>query len=311
MEIRLEPQITDIAGATMHPGRDVLFERVDRFNFVHPARGRMVVRNFSLPGVDVATVRSTGHDIALNEGKRATVLLPLKGRIGVETQHGELEVKAGGAMLLPPGYRTTRVRDASGEFLAAVALVQEPLWQNSIATKTPGRVVASISDNASARALQGFLCYFFNDCEKHKSPLLQSSMVRLSSALIRELLDGLDRALPETYPAISIRQVQMAEEIMCARYEEPLTVEEIAREVGVSSRALQAAFRALRGRSPYSMLTFVRLTRARELLMRDDPSLSVSQIALASGFAHLGRFAALYRKHFGETPSATRLRARP
>jgi transcriptional regulator GlxA family with amidase domain len=49
----------------------------------------------------------------------------------------------------------------------------------------------------------------------------------------------------------------------------------------------------------------VRLARVREALTRADRSGSVTEIAVEWGFAHLGRFAAEYRAHFGESPADT------
>jgi AraC-like DNA-binding protein len=36
-----------------------------------------------------------------------------------------------------------------------------------------------------------------------------------------------------------------------------------------------------------------------------EPGTTVTSVALDSGFAHLGRFAAAYRHHYGESPSET------
>jgi transcriptional regulator GlxA family with amidase domain len=52
------------------------------------------------------------------------------------------------------------------------------------------------------------------------------------------------------------------------------------------------------------------MERAREMLVAADPDASVTDVALACGFAHFGRFAGAYRERFGETPSETLHRAR-
>ena len=51
----------------------------------------------------------------------------------------------------------------------------------------------------------------------------------------------------------------------------------------------------------------IRLKRAREALLAADPcsATSVTEIALDSGFVHLGRFSSEYRNRFGESPSQT------
>ena len=48
-----------------------------------------------------------------------------------------------------------------------------------------------------------------------------------------------------------------------------------------------------------------RFERARTALLRAEPEESVTDIAAAWGFTHLGRFAIEYRRRFGERPSDT------
>jgi transcriptional regulator GlxA family with amidase domain len=75
---------------------------------------------------------------------------------------------------------------------------------------------------------------------------------------------------------------------------------------GISPRTLLRAFRAVHGVSAHRRLQFVRLAQARELLSSlDAESATVTEIAMLCGFLELGRFAMLYRRTFGETPSAT------
>jgi len=50
----------------------------------------------------------------------------------------------------------------------------------------------------------------------------------------------------------------------------------------------------------------MRLDRARRLLKEGRAS-TVTEVALAVGIPHFGRFANEYRKMFGEVPSQTRL----
>jgi transcriptional regulator GlxA family with amidase domain len=85
------------------------------------------------------------------------------------------------------------------------------------------------------------------------------------------------------------------------------TVREIADAAGVSIRTLQVAFRAERAESPAACLRDVRLARAHAALLAADPGSgdSVTEIALRHGFAHAGRFAAAYRRRYGQAPGAT------
>jgi transcriptional regulator GlxA family with amidase domain len=110
--------------------------------------------------------------------------------------------------------------------------------------------------------------------------------------------------------AAGAAHVRRAEEIMRARLDEPLSVGDVAEAVGVCARALQAAFAAHRGTSPRVALTEMRLDAAQRWLVTASPDETVTDVALGCGFAHLSRFAAAYRRRFGEPPSETLARAR-
>lgn len=85
---------------------------------------------------------------------------------------------------------------------------------------------------------------------------------------------------------------------------EQITVEDVAAAAGLSVRGLQDAFRRHHGITPTTYLRRIRLLLAREALEAGDDR-SVGDVARASGFVHLGRFAASYRDEFGVLPRET------
>ena len=106
------------------------------------------------------------------------------------------------------------------------------------------------------------------------------------------------------------RIVRVAEGYMSSHLKSALTLEDIAREAGASVRALQAAFRASRGRSPMTVLRDMRMERAWVDLSHPTPETNVTEVATGLGFFHLGRFAEQYRKKYGCTPIETLRSAR-
>jgi transcriptional regulator GlxA family with amidase domain len=84
----------------------------------------------------------------------------------------------------------------------------------------------------------------------------------------------------------------------------PLGMEEISSQIGVSTRSLRAACQAVLGTNPTTYLLRRRLKFVRETMLQ-NPNLSVTDVATQCGFFELGRFAGLYRKRYGEVPSAT------
>lgn len=81
----------------------------------------------------------------------------------------------------------------------------------------------------------------------------------------------------------------------------------------LSRRSLARAFHDSLGIGPMTYIRLLRLSQTRRALVaarhapppEDDAAPSVTAIALGHGFTELGRFAVLYRRMFGETPSET------
>lgn len=90
-----------------------------------------------------------------------------------------------------------------------------------------------------------------------------------------------------------------------AHADEPPTIQEICRSVGVSRRTLEYAMREQTGVSPKVYLQATRLQGVRRALARAMPGTRIADVAAAWGFWHMGQFARDYRRWFGELPSDT------
>ncbi|MFE3166081.1 helix-turn-helix domain-containing protein [Streptomyces sp. NPDC059224] len=86
--------------------------------------------------------------------------------------------------------------------------------------------------------------------------------------------------------------------------DQPITVADMAAAVHVTIRTLQYAFRRHLDTTPMACLRRVRLAQAhRDLLAAGSGS--GATVAARWGFAHPGRFAALYRDAHGTSPADT------
>jgi LacI family transcriptional regulator len=77
-------------------------------------------------------------------------------------------------------------------------------------------------------------------------------------------------------------------------------VEEVAREAGVSRRALERRFLEWLHRTPADEIRRVHLEHAQRLLVETD--LPMTQVAESSGFSSQAYFADIFRRHVGLTP---------
>ena len=103
------------------------------------------------------------------------------------------------------------------------------------------------------------------------------------------------------------RAVRSARDFIERNLTAELDVGDIARAAGVSVRTLQSLFRSDLQQSPTNYVKDLRLERVRAELADATPtgSVTVTDVAAHWGFTHLGRFAALYKARFGESPSQT------
>jgi AraC-like DNA-binding protein len=88
--------------------------------------------------------------------------------------------------------------------------------------------------------------------------------------------------------------------------DKPPSLPELCATIGVPERTLRDCCARVLGVSPGRYIRLKRLNLVHAELRRADPvTTSVAQIARRYRFSELGRFAAVYRRIFGEFPSAT------
>lgn len=93
-------------------------------------------------------------------------------------------------------------------------------------------------------------------------------------------------------------------ERMDAQPEAHLTIDELARDAGLSPAHFTRAFKESVGRAPHQHLVALRLERARRLL--DAPDAVLSDVALRTGFADQAHFTRFFKRQFGITPGSLR-----
>jgi AraC-like DNA-binding protein len=104
------------------------------------------------------------------------------------------------------------------------------------------------------------------------------------------------------------RRLYLARDTILALYDQPLTLEAIARTACLSPNHLLRTFKAAFGQTPYQFLTDVRLRQAARLLRTTDAP--VTDICMQVGYESLGSFSWLFSRRFGLSPAAYRAQKR-
>ncbi|TDN90707.1 AraC family transcriptional regulator [Microbacterium sp. BK668] len=114
-------------------------------------------------------------------------------------------------------------------------------------------------------------------------------------------LDALDRTAQRT---AAPRTVRRAIAYIDEHAREPITVDDIAAAVSISTRGLQYAFKRALGVTPTEYLRGVRLDGAH-VELKGGAAASITDIARRWGFAGPSKFAKYYREAYGRNPRDT------
>lgn len=93
-------------------------------------------------------------------------------------------------------------------------------------------------------------------------------------------------------------------QLMEGSIDAPLGAEELADSAGVSVRQMERLFRRYLGTSPKRHYQALRLNRAKDLLVQSN--MSITEIAMATGFAAVSHFSKCFRAQFGVSPYGSR-----
>lgn len=288
------------------------------------AQGRIGVTvdvlRLSQAGMTLGRVVSGGHELTLEDPENITLLLPIKGRIAVQTGERDHGFSSGSLIMVQAEKRRTRVVAPKGGVFQATTVQIPRTRLLALMAGDPDKVrdtgdrdIRLIDKTFGPQVrhlLPGLADDVFRQPDRYLTPRAQAEFVGLIDDL---LVDAFGIGSAESRPCGGLsefQRVSRACDIIQARADEALSITGLATELGVSPRSLQLSFRAVHGVSPRQYLERVRLDRVRLLIRLQGESSSVTTAALECGFMHLGRFSQAYRRTFGELPSETRARSR-
>jgi len=101
--------------------------------------------------------------------------------------------------------------------------------------------------------------------------------------LARTPLGAVASAGLPTAPAVSHQRMRQLDRVHRANLDQPLTLDAMAAQVGISPLYLARAFKAAVGQSPHQYVLARRIERAKELLRNSE--MPIIDVALSVGFS--------------------------
>jgi AraC-like DNA-binding protein len=98
-----------------------------------------------------------------------------------------------------------------------------------------------------------------------------------------------------------LEALRQAKALLSTRPEEPWTIATLARQVGLTEKRLKTGFRQQFGMAVNGFLQQVRLRTAHRMITEEGAS--ITEAALAVGYANPSHFAFLFRREYGVPPS--------
>lgn len=140
--------------------------------------------------------------------------------------------------------------------------------------------------------------------------LFESAMVESDDlafeARALDIINASITAMRRTQPAQAIpprdrRPLQRVRDLLISELARPWTLDDLAREAGLTQKRLKSGFKRMYGFSVYAFLKEQRLLEARRLI--ESGELNVTQAAVVVGYTNPSHFSQLFLRRFGIQPS--------
>ena len=285
-----------------------------RFRCADPSRVDAGARSVTMGMLEAAVVRYKGfiYRAEASPPDDFLALVTLSGTGTLTTAREQLHFTRGEVLLDLTDF-TADMDDCAFAVLRVPRQVASDLAEEHTGLPAADLRFESIAPvSASARALwsrtAAFIC----------GQLIGSGITEIGAITAEQMTRLAAAALLETFPNTTMTPayirgpghvppaaVRRAAAFIEAHAGQPITATEIAAVAGVTTRALQYAFRHHYDTTPTGYLRRVRLERAQQQLQAADPitGATVTEIARRWGWTNPASFATAYRKQYGVSPS--------
>ncbi|MBR1091647.1 AraC family transcriptional regulator [Bradyrhizobium manausense] len=264
--------------------------------------------NVALPSCSLSLVQTfpriiRGYDLS----GRLVIVVPMDGITSTRVNGKDV----GRSLIILKGNANCTVYEPEGRLVAILAIRRDAL-ADSWKAFNDGHVLLRLADPDLARLQMHLRGILETAAAQPQAIAADGAPATIESALFSSFDEAMcagdfDRDDPRSrYKAI----VDHIERVVSANHTTDIYCDILAQEIGISTRTMNNAVRAVCGTSPLRYSQLRRLWAVRRQLRSGTPGLTVKASACAHGFWHMGDFSKLYRDTTGELPSQTLANAR-
>jgi AraC-like DNA-binding protein/mannose-6-phosphate isomerase-like protein (cupin superfamily) len=252
-------------------------------------RGEDIAVRF--PGLYLVHHNLPGKELHKHEHPEHLLFLPLQGEMHVETERHRLTAAPGRMIYLPT--RTIHSFQSSakaGERL--IALIDAKAWKAAEGGAFEAGCVAA------SQLCKEILFYLLLHPETRNARSLLSTLIQTVTESLEASCHLLE--LKHFESRVKDERVRKVLDYFEANYDGSFAMERAAKAAGLSVRSLNRLFATELSLTPKQVLTQVRVTHARELLLAGKP---VTEAAFSVGYGSLAQFISVFRQLTGQLPS--------
>ncbi|MFV0362397.1 MAG: response regulator [Suipraeoptans sp.] len=152
--------------------------------------------------------------------------------------------------------------------------------------------------------MQGGMLYRFDDRRMYLDTLMSlNSYTELTSWFVKKIEDATKHIADKQHEKTD-NVIDMAKSYIKDNFSNEITLEVLAREIGISPYYLSKLFKEIEGINYIEYITNIRMEFAKDKLMNTDNS--IKEICHESGYSNPNYFSRIFKKSVGATPSEFR-----